>query len=236
MPPPPPRVLAAAGFNLNFAPLVDLDVNPANPIIGRFARSFSADPGIVVPPRPGRDRGAPRQQGVRCCLKHFPGHGSSRQDSHLGFTDVSDTWEPLELAPFRELIARGLADSVMTAHIFNRRLDPEFPATLSQKTVTGLLRQELGFAGAVISDDMDMKAISAEYEPGNGPGTGVERRQRHHPHRQQPGLRRRRRRPDAGHASSGLLAAGPRPRSAHRRGLPARHGLKATACQRRTGI
>jgi beta-N-acetylhexosaminidase len=156
-------VLVAAGFNLNFAPLVDLDVNPENPIIGKFARSFSADPEVVV--RQARAVvEAHRAQGVRCCLKHFPGHGSSRGDSHLGFTDVSDTWEPRELAPFRELIAAGLADSVMTAHVFNRHLDPEFPATLSRKTVTGLLRQELGFTGAVISDDMDMKAISAGYD------------------------------------------------------------------------
>jgi len=156
-------VLAAAGFNLNFAPLVDLDVNPENPIIGQFARSFSADPGVVV--RHARAViEAHRTQGIRCCLKHFPGHGSSRQDSHLGFTDVSETWEPLELVPYRELMSRGLADTIMTAHIFNRRLDPEFPATLSKKTVTGLMRDEMRFAGVVISDDMDMKAISAEYD------------------------------------------------------------------------
>ena len=107
---------------------------------------------------------AHRQQGVLCCLKHFPGHGSSRGDSHLGFTDVSDTWPALELEPFAEIIARGRADAIMTAHIFNRRLDPEFPATLSRKTVGGVLRRDLGFAGAVISDDLDMKAISAEYD------------------------------------------------------------------------
>jgi beta-N-acetylhexosaminidase len=105
---------------------------------------------------------AHRQCGVGCCLKHFPGHGSSRGDSHLGFTDVSDTWEARELEPFREIIARGQADAIMTAHIFNRRLDPELPATLSRKTIHGVLRQELGFAGAVISDDLDMKAISDE--------------------------------------------------------------------------
>jgi beta-N-acetylhexosaminidase len=155
--------LAKAGFNLNFTPVVDLNINPENPVIGRFERSFSADPSLVV-----RHAlaviAAHRQKGVRCCLKHFPGHGSSRQDSHLGFTDVSDTWAPLELEPYRELIARGQADVVMTAHIFNRRLDTEFPATLSSKTIDGLLREELGFNGVVISDDLDMKAISAEYE------------------------------------------------------------------------
>jgi len=155
-------VLAATGFNLNFAPLVDLDVNPENPIIGKFERSFSADAAVVVRHAQAVIE-AHLENGIRCCLKHFPGHGSSRRDSHLGFTDVSATWAPHELEPFRELIARGGVDAVMTAHVFNSHLDPEFPATLSRKTITGLLRQELGFAGAVISDDLDMQAISAEY-------------------------------------------------------------------------
>lgn len=155
-------VLAKAGFNLNFAPLVDLNLNPANPIIGKYQRSFSADPDTVTRHAQAVIE-AQSQHGVASCLKHFPGHGSSRQDSHLGFTDVSDTWEPQELAPYRDLIARGLAGAVMTAHIFNRRLDPEFPATLSKKTITGLLREEMRFSGLVISDDMEMKAISAEY-------------------------------------------------------------------------
>jgi beta-N-acetylhexosaminidase len=156
-------VLAAAGFTLNFAPLVDLDSNPENPIIGKLERSFSPDPAVVVRHALAVIEGH-RLHGIRCCLKHFPGHGSSRRDSHLGFTDVSDTWEPRELEPYRALIARGRADAVMTAHVFNRHLDPEFPATLSGKTITGLLRQELGFAGAVICDDMDMQAIRGEYD------------------------------------------------------------------------
>lgn len=156
-------VLARAGFNLNFAPVVDLNVNPANPVIGKLDRSYSPQGPTVVRHALAVIE-AHRQEGVICCLKHFPGHGSSRLDSHLGFTDVSDTWQALELEPFAAIIARGRADAVMTAHIFNRRLDPEFPATLSQKTVGGLLRRDLGFAGTVISDDLDMKAISAEYE------------------------------------------------------------------------
>jgi beta-N-acetylhexosaminidase len=155
-------ILAKAGFNLNFAPLVDLNLNPENPIIGKFGRSFSDDPSVVVRHALAVIE-AHHQEGVSCCLKHFPGHGSSRQDSHLGFTDVSDTWESLELVPYRELIAQNKADAVMTAHVFNRRLDPEFPASLSKRTITGLLRQKLGFKGVVISDDLDMKAISAEY-------------------------------------------------------------------------
>ncbi len=155
-------VLADCGFNLNFAPLVDVNINSENPIIARYGRSYGADPETVV-----RHALAVidshRRHGVACTLKHFPGHGSSNQDSHLGFSDVSDTWDPVELQPFREIIACGQSDFIMTAHIFNRRLDPAFPATLSEKIIGGLLRQELGFEGVVISDDMDMKAISGEY-------------------------------------------------------------------------
>ena len=154
--------MAACGFNLNFAPLVDLNVNPENPIIGKYERSYGADPDTVVRHALAVIEGH-RRHGVTCTLKHFPGHGSSLQDSHLGCTDVSDTWNAIELQPYREIISRGQADAIMTAHIFNRRLDREFPATLSKKTITGLLRKEMRFAGVVISDDMEMKAISAEY-------------------------------------------------------------------------
>ena len=154
--------LAACGINLNFAPLVDLNVNPENPIIAKYGRSYGADPGTVVRHALAVIAGH-RRHGVVCTLKHFPGHGSSRQDSHLGLTDVSGTWDEVELRPYRELIAGGQADTIMTAHIYNRRLDPAFPATLSKKTIGGLLRRKLGFAGVVISDDMDMKAISDEY-------------------------------------------------------------------------
>lgn len=154
--------LAACGFNLNFAPLVDLNINAENPIIGKYERSFGANPDTVVRHALAVIEGH-RRHGVTCSLKHFPGHGSSRQDSHLGCTDVSDTWDAMELQPYREIIARGQADIIMTAHIFNRRLDPEFPATLSKKTITDLLREKMRFAGVIISDDMEMKAISDFY-------------------------------------------------------------------------
>jgi len=154
--------LAKAGFTLNFAPLVDLNVNPDNPIIGKYQRSFSADSGVVIRHALAVIEGH-HCHGVACCLKHFPGHGSSRQDSHLGCTDVSDTWRSVELEPYREIIARGQADLIMTAHIFNRHLDPDFPATLSAKTINDLLRSELQFQGLVIADDMHMKAISDNF-------------------------------------------------------------------------
>ncbi|HSQ34854.1 MAG TPA: glycoside hydrolase family 3 N-terminal domain-containing protein, partial [Candidatus Binatia bacterium] len=97
--------MAACGINLNFAPLVDLDTNPENPIIGRYGRSFSADPDTVVRHALAVIKGH-RRHGVVSVLKHFPGHGSSRQDSHLGVTDVSATWQESELRPYRKLIAR----------------------------------------------------------------------------------------------------------------------------------
>ncbi len=155
-------LLADAGVNLNLAPVVDLMVNPRNPIIGKVERSYSADPEVVV--RHARAFiEAHHARGVLCSLKHFPGHGSSRADSHLGFVDVSETWTRRELEPFAALIEAGLADTVMTGHLFNKTLDPEVPATLSRAVITGVLREQLSFAGVVISDDLQMGAITGTY-------------------------------------------------------------------------
>ncbi len=156
------QTLRAAGINLNLAPVVDLNLNPHNPIIGRYERSFSADPDIVTRQALLVIR-AHHKYGVLTTLKHFPGHGSSRGDSHLGFVDVTATWQPAELQPFRALIQAGVCDAIMTAHIFNARLDPKYPATLSRSILTGLLREQLGFDGVVISDDMGMAAIAENY-------------------------------------------------------------------------
>ena len=156
------ETLAAAGFNLNFAPDVDLAINPANPIIAGKERSYGADPERVI--RHAREViRAHQERGIACTIKHFPGHGSSLADTHLGFTDVTETWQEAELKPFRELIAGGECWSVMTAHIFNAKLDPEWPATLSRRIIGGILREEYGFSGVVFSDDMEMGAISSRY-------------------------------------------------------------------------
>ncbi len=156
------RTLASEGINLNFAPVVDLNTNPDNPVIGSKNRSFSADPAVVV--RQARTWiEAHRRAGVIATLKHFPGHGSSHADSHLGFVDVTKTWTENELTPYEELISKGVVDAIMTAHIFNANLDPDYPATLSRPIITGILRNRLGFQGVVISDDLQMKAISARY-------------------------------------------------------------------------
>ncbi|WP_238528190.1 glycoside hydrolase family 3 protein [Pseudodesulfovibrio mercurii] len=154
--------LSSVGFNLNFAPVVDVNVDPDSPAIGRLGRSFSSDPERVARCA-GIFMDELHRARVLSCLKHFPGHGSAGTDSHKGLTDVTATWSGAELIPYRELIAAGRADMVMTAHIFNARLDPDYPATLSKKVITGLLRGELGFDGVIVTDDMDMGAIADEY-------------------------------------------------------------------------
>lgn len=153
-------VLSACGITVNLAPVVDLDLNPDNPIIARYERSYGQSPEGVL-----RQASvfieAHHRHGIACCLKHFPGHGSAAGDSHLGFVDNTKQWRAEELEPYRCLIASGLADSVMTAHVINRKLDSAgLPATLSPGIISGLLRDEIGFDGVVVSDDLQMKAIS----------------------------------------------------------------------------
>jgi beta-N-acetylhexosaminidase len=157
------RHLREAGINWNLAPVVDVGYNPANPVIVGTGRSFSDNPRLVTAHARAWIAGM-RAEGVLTALKHFPGHGSSYADSHLGFVDVTDTAHPdIELAPYRILLAEGMVDSVMTAHVFNRHLDRRYPATLSRATVAGLLRGELGWDGAVVSDDLRMGAIEQHY-------------------------------------------------------------------------
>lgn len=155
-------VLRKAGFNLDFAPVCDVNVNQDNPVIGKIGRSFSADPKHVAACAGAFAQGL-QGQGVLTAAKHFPGHGSSTSDSHLGFTDVTETWTEAELLPFAEFIRTGRADMVMTAHVFNARLDPKHPATLSRAVITGLLRKRLGFAGVVVTDDLQMRAVASSY-------------------------------------------------------------------------
>ena len=154
--------LAECGFNLNFAPDVDLNTNPENPVLGKKERCFSADPAIVTE-NAEIIIDEHHKINVLCTIKHFPGHGSSTADSHLGFVDVTNTWNEIELIPFKNIIEDGKADLIMTAHIFNANLDEKYPATLSKNVIDGIMRQRLGFDGLVISDDMNMKAISDHY-------------------------------------------------------------------------
>ena len=153
--------LHSHGVNINLAPVLDLD-NPQCPAIGKLDRSYGASPTQVV--RHARWLiEEHHKQGVLCAVKHFPGHGSAISDSHWGFVDVTQTWSPTELIPFRRLIHENLIDLVMTAHIFNQKLDPDYHATLSRKTLEGLLRKELGYDGVVVTDDMYMEGIINQY-------------------------------------------------------------------------
>ncbi len=147
---------------MNLAPVVDLNVNPDNPVIGKLGRSFSADAKIVTR-QATLTANTWRQEGVIPTLKHFPGHGSSSTDTHKDFTDVTESWKQEELEPYRTMIAAGYNDAVMTAHVFNAKLDSLYPATLSKKVLDGILRNKLGFRGVIVSDDMQMKAISDHY-------------------------------------------------------------------------
>jgi beta-N-acetylhexosaminidase len=156
-------MLREAGINWNLAPVVDVAVNPLNPAVVTLGRTFSADPQQVIAHARAFILGM-RAAGVLTALKHFPGHGSSLRDSHAGFTDVTDTADlKVELAPYRALIKAGLADSVMTAHVYNKGLDPWDPATLSRYTVNRILRGRFGYKGVVVSDDLLMGAIVQHY-------------------------------------------------------------------------
>jgi beta-N-acetylhexosaminidase len=156
------RMLRTVGVNLNLAPVVDLNLYEKNPIIGKYGRSFSAD-SLVVASHSSAWIKEHRRQGILSCLKHFPGHGSSHTDSHLGFVDTTETWQEAELQPYQHLISKDQADSIMLGHLFNRNFDEQYPATLSRMTIQKLVRQQLHFEGVVISDDMQMKAITGHY-------------------------------------------------------------------------
>lgn len=155
--------LAGLGFNVNFAPDVDLGVNKENTVVYKNGRTFSADPDSVV--LLATEYIKPhRKYGVITTLKHFPGHGSSMADTHFGVADVTNTWTEKELIPFQKLIMAGEADAIMSAHIVNMKLDPKgYPGTLSYRMIDSLLRKQLHFNGVVFSDDMQMQAISKQY-------------------------------------------------------------------------
>lgn len=156
------RPLTEVGVTLNFAPVVDLDVNPSSPAVGGLGRSFSADPDVVVANAAEEIR-VHRAAGVRTVLKHFPGLGSATGNTDFGVVDVSKTWRPVELEPFAKLIDAREADCVMAAHLLNHQLDPNHPASLSRLVVHDLLRGKLGWSGPVASDDMQAVAITARY-------------------------------------------------------------------------
>jgi beta-N-acetylhexosaminidase len=154
--------LSRMGINLNYAPVLDV-YNPNCPVLGARNRCFAASPDIIIK-HAEQVILSHNYFRVHTMVKHFPGHGNSLTDSHLGVTDVTKTWNNEELEPYRQLIQKGLVEAVMTAHIVNGKLDEsKLPATLSKKIISGILRDSLGFTGPVFSDDMMMQAISSQY-------------------------------------------------------------------------
>jgi beta-N-acetylhexosaminidase len=167
------RDLRALGVRMNLAPVLDVDSNPANPVIGD--RSFARDPAVVAACGVAYAAGM-RTGGVAACGKHFPGHGDTNVDSHLDLPRLSHSMERLErveLAPFRAAVRAGI-DAIMTAHVVFEAIDPQVPATLSRAVVTGLLRERLGFDGLVFTDDFEMQAIADRFEIGEAAVRAVE--------------------------------------------------------------
>jgi len=157
--------LRALGFDIDFAPVLDVHTNPANPIIGD--RAFGTEAEAVARRALAYARGLDAA-GVLSCGKHFPGHGDTATDSHLELPRLDHPWdrlEQVELLPFRRAAAAGLP-MLMTAHVVFAALDPMRPATLSPQVMTGLLREQLGYRGVIVSDDLDMQAIAGHMGAG----------------------------------------------------------------------
>ena len=155
--------LRAMGIRQDYAPVADVNVNPANPVIG--VRSFGADPRAVAALVAAQVKGYPGSR-VAATAKHFPGHGDTETDSHYGFPVIEHTeaqWAELDAPPFRAAIAAGI-DSIMTAHIMVPALDPSGdPATLSRPILTGILRERLGYDGVVVTDSLGMEGVRTKY-------------------------------------------------------------------------
>jgi len=150
--------LSSVGFNLDFAPVLDVNTNSSNPIIGD--RAFSSDPELVAEIGAEMIRGF-QEEGVGACGKHFPGHGDTDLDSHKALPNIEhdrDRLDKCELIPFRRAIAAGVS-SIMTGHLMIPKLDAEYPATFSKKITNDLLRDELGFEGLIFTDDLTMSGI-----------------------------------------------------------------------------
>lgn len=154
--------LSDHGFNLDFAPCVDLNSEAyLSPIIGEVERSYSSHVDRVVKYASIMIQ-ALHQKGILNSIKHFPGHGSARGDTHKGFVDVTKDWRKEELLPFFELIKQGHVDTIMTAHVFNEHWDKKYQATFSAPTLQRL--RDVGYEGVIISDDLHMTAIHKEYD------------------------------------------------------------------------
>ncbi len=154
--------LSDHGFNFNFAPVLDLFINPES-FIAKKDRCLSDDPEAVASHAEKFIQSHLAQNVISVC-KHFPGQGSSVGDTHEGMVDVTESWIKSELHPYQSLINKNTIQAIMTSHLFHRGLDPNFPATLSSKILNDLLRGQMGFDGVIISDDPQMGAIAKHYD------------------------------------------------------------------------
>ncbi|MEO3810110.1 glycoside hydrolase family 3 N-terminal domain-containing protein [Sphaerisporangium sp. B11E5] len=164
--------LAALGVNVDFAPSADVNNNPRNPVIG--LRSFGADPALVSRHTAAWVRGL-QAAGVAACAKHFPGHGDTGVDSHHGLPTLTATagrLREVELRPFRAAVEAGVR-MIMTGHLLVAACDPGMPATLSRRVLTGLLRDEMGFGGVVVTDAIEMAAVTERYGIGGASARAV---------------------------------------------------------------
>jgi len=154
------RELAEAGFNLNYGPVLDLNINRANPVIGRLGRSYGSDPDDVLA-YARAFISAHRAENILTSVKHFPGHGSSWTDSHKRFVDLTKTWKEVEIQPYVELAKSGEIDTLMVGHLYHPAFsdDRRLPASLTSKAIEGWVRARLGFQGVVITDDLEMAAV-----------------------------------------------------------------------------
>lgn len=155
------KMLKENGINCDFAPVVDLAIEPKNRVIVGLERSYGDTDAVTKYATIFMQELS--EQNVLSVIKHFPGHGSSLGDSHAGFVDVSNTWSAKELEPYKNLIQKNEVDMIMSAHVFNSHIDEKYPATLSYNTNTKLLREQLGYRGVLITDDLQMGAISQHY-------------------------------------------------------------------------
>ncbi|WP_300806683.1 glycoside hydrolase family 3 N-terminal domain-containing protein [uncultured Desulfovibrio sp.] len=156
------RELRSVGVNVNLAPVADVNTNPGNPVIARLGRSFSPSPQTVSLHAWAFGQGL-AAEGVIPVLKHFPGHGSSRFDTHRGTADITETWQAAELQPFRDCFGAGWPGMVMVGHVSHRGMDARLPASLSPAVIEDLLRGQMGWQGVVISDDLMMDAVARRF-------------------------------------------------------------------------
>ena len=156
------KTLKDVGVNLNFAPCVDLEIDKSSKVIAGLQRAYSENPAVVISQARAVIQGHDKY-GILTVLKHFPGHGSAAGDTHQGFVDVTKTYSQKELLPYKTLISEGLAHGVLTAHVYDKNIDSEFPASLSKKMIEGNLVNKLGFKGLVFTDDIQMGALKNSF-------------------------------------------------------------------------